>query len=56
MLKKAFDNVMTIIMFYRELLVGFEVFSWYKLFKESRERVEDDERFGSPSTSIKSRI
>ncbi|XP_031633610.1 protein GVQW3-like [Contarinia nasturtii] len=27
------------------------VYKWYKLFKEGRERVEDEERSGRPSTS-----
>jgi len=42
MLKTAFgDNVFS----------RASVFDWYKLFKEGRERVEDDERPGRPSTS-----
>lgn len=42
MLKKAFgDNALS----------RASVFDWYKLFKGGRERVEDDERPGRPSTS-----
>jgi hypothetical protein len=28
------------------------VYEWYKRFQDGREDVEDDERFGRPSTSI----
>lgn len=41
------DNKSQLVIFYPEQVF----FDWYKLFKEGRERVEDEERLGHSSTS-----